>query len=190
MLSTGNSRSLHLFWTCEVRSGLPGPRPDLPQFPIATSEYSYTHSDKLPCFGVALGSSANLQSYTTSVLHSIMSAHKWKASYDSGRKYNKSWEEKYVWVCKASDGSENAFCKLCKTQLAPKASRLADHEKSKGHSNRVSASSKCRALPVNFMPKKCDKEKKRVELEFAVAISCHCSVVSVDHLSEMVKKKW
>lgn len=62
---------------------------------------------------------------------------KWKGSYDSSRKYNKSWEEKYFWVSKASDESENVVCTLCKTQIAPKVSRLADHEKTKGHVRRL-----------------------------------------------------
>lgn len=112
---------------------------------------------------------------------------KWKGSYDSGRKYNKAWEEKFVWVKKASEGSEDAFCKLCKTTIAPKVSRLAAHEKTKGHSSRVSASSKCQTLPVKFFRKQ-DNEKKRVELELAVAIACHCSTASVDHLGEIVKR--
>ncbi|KAK7072331.1 hypothetical protein SK128_027179, partial [Halocaridina rubra] len=61
---------------------------------------------------------------------------KWKGSYGSGRKYNKSWEEKFFWVKRASEGSEDAYCKLCKTTIPPKVSRLADHEKTKGHSSR------------------------------------------------------
>ena len=52
---------------------------------------------------------------------------KWKVTYDSGRKYNKSWEYKFFWVSKAADGTENAFCKLCRTQVAPRAPRLTDH---------------------------------------------------------------
>lgn len=113
---------------------------------------------------------------------------KWKGSYDSDRKYNKSWEGKYVWVRRASDGSESAFCKLCKIQIAPKSSRLADHEKSKGHSSRVNASSMCRALPVMTVQRKQDSDnKKRLELEFVVTISCHCVILSVDHVGEWIK---
>ncbi|KAG7163211.1 hypothetical protein Hamer_G002301 [Homarus americanus] len=78
----------------------------------------------------------------------------------------------------------------CRDQIAPKASRLADHEKSKGHSSTVAASSMCRALPVMTAPRKRDSEnKKRVEFEFAVAISSHCSTASVHHLGEMMKSE-
>ena len=64
-----------------------------------------------------------------------------KGDENNGRKYNTSWEEKFVWLTKASDGSENAFGKLCKTQLAPKASRSTEHVKTKGHVSRVKATS-------------------------------------------------
>lgn len=118
-----------------------------------------------------------------------MASVKWKERYDSGRKYNPSWEEKFVWVTRASDGSENAFCKLCKTTLAPKASRLTEHEKSKGHANRVKAASGSRGLREMFSPQeRKEEEKKRVELELAVAISCHCSTANVDHLGEIIRR--
>lgn len=113
----------------------------------------------------------------------------WKERYDSGRKYNPSWEEKFVWVTRTSDGSENAFCKLCKTTLAPRASRLAEHEKSKGHASRVKAASGSRGLREMFSPQeRKEEEKKRVELELAVAISCHCSMANVDHIGEIIRR--
>ena len=113
---------------------------------------------------------------------------KWKGSYDSGRKYNKSWEEKFVWVAKAADGTENAFCKLCRIQVAPRASRLTDHEKSKAHTNRVSSAKN--TVPMPFKRTQRPEEKtQKLEIELAVAISCHCSTLSVDHLGEFMKKK-
>lgn len=118
-----------------------------------------------------------------------MASTRWKERYDRGRKYNTSWEEKFAWVTRASDGSENALCKLCKTQIAPKANRLTEHEKSKGHVSRVKAASGSRGLPEMFSPRgRENEEKKRVELELAVAVSCHCSTSSVDHLGELMRK--
>jgi len=35
---------------------------------------------------------------------------KWKASYDSNQKYRGKWEDTFVWVQKAADGSEAAYC--------------------------------------------------------------------------------
>ena len=73
-------------------------------------------------------------------------AAKWKASYESGRKYTKTWESKFIWLSKASDGSEDGYCKLCHTQMKPKLSNLAKHEKARatGESLNVSkANSSC-----------------------------------------------
>ena len=38
-----------------------------------------------------------------------MSSQKWKAWYESNRKYNSKWEETFVWVPKAADGSGAAY---------------------------------------------------------------------------------
>ena len=62
-----------------------------------------------------------------------MSNCKWKGSYDSGRKYNKTWEDNFMWVKRASDGTENAFQKLCKIQMVPKFYRLESDESRKEH---------------------------------------------------------
>jgi hypothetical protein len=64
-------------------------------------------------------------------------ASKWKGSHESGRKYSKAWESKFCWVSKASDGTENAFCKLCHITVKPKTSNLTNHEKSAKHMQRV-----------------------------------------------------
>jgi hypothetical protein len=48
-----------------------------------------------------------------------MLSSKWKASYDSNRKYSSKWEEKFVWVQKAADGSEAAYCKLSHCKILP-----------------------------------------------------------------------
>ena len=59
-----------------------------------------------------------------------MLSNKWKASYDSNRKYRSKWEETFVWVQKAADGSEAAYCKLCHCNILPRISNLSTHEKS------------------------------------------------------------
>ena len=53
----------------------------------------------------------------TQTLNSVGMAAKWKGHYNSGRKYNKTWEEKFACVSKASDGTESTFCKLCRTSI-------------------------------------------------------------------------
>ena len=75
-----------------------------------------------------------------------------------------------------------------KTTIAPKASRLADHEKTKGHSSRVNALRQQCAELCQGKSARNKSEKKRVELELAFAIACHWSTASVDHVAEIVKR--
>jgi hypothetical protein len=60
-----------------------------------------------------------------------MLSNKWKASYDSNRKYVSKWEETFVWVQKAADGLAVAYCKLCHCNILPRISNLSNHEKPK-----------------------------------------------------------
>ena len=66
-----------------------------------------------PCIVIAL---RNLSSREKKEM-----ATKWKGHYDTGRKYSKSWEAKFSWVSKMSNGTENAFCKLYRTLIQPRA---------------------------------------------------------------------
>ncbi|ESN97177.1 hypothetical protein HELRODRAFT_178286 [Helobdella robusta] len=58
---------------------------------------------------------------------------KWKQSYESGRRYKEKWEKQFTWLEKMSNGSENAFCKLCCKILQPKLSTLINHSKTADH---------------------------------------------------------
>ena len=112
-------------------------------------------------------------------------ATKWKGHYDSGRKYNKTWEETYAWVAKASDGTENAFCKLCRTSIQPRASNLANHEKSEKHVRRIKDASTMRSLQVTCIPRE-DDQVKDAEIKLAVVMSCHSAILTIDHLGEVI----
>jgi hypothetical protein len=46
-----------------------------------------------------------------------MLSNKWEASCDTNRKYRNKWEEIFVWVQKAADGPEVAYCKLCNCNI-------------------------------------------------------------------------
>eukprot|EP00112_Aurelia_sp_Birch-Aquarium-sp1_P021948 Seg6031.2 transcript_id=Seg6031.2/GoldUCD/mRNA.D3Y31 product="SCAN domain-containing protein 3" pseudo=true protein_id=Seg6031.2/GoldUCD/D3Y31 len=112
---------------------------------------------------------------------------KWKGHYDTGRKYSKSWEVKFTWVSKASDGTENAFCKLCRASIQPRASNLANHEKSEKHVRRVKDTSATRKLQVVHVSKEED-DVKRIEIELATIISCHSAILTIDHLGEVIAR--
>ena len=114
-------------------------------------------------------------------------ASKWKGFYDSGRKYNKSWESKFQWVSKASDGTENAYCKLCRTSIQPRSSTLVNHEKTDEHLRRVQDSATTKPLPVIHIAKE-DDQVKKAEIELAVTMACHSAIMTIDHLGEVITK--
>ena len=80
-------------------------------------------------------------------------ASKWKGTYDSGRKYNKAWEGKFSWLTKASDSSEDAFCKLCHAMIRPKQANLTKHEKTEKHMKHVRVSTTTKPIQVVRVPK-------------------------------------
>ena len=114
-------------------------------------------------------------------------ATKWKGHYDTGRKYSKSWEAKFSWVSKMSDGTKNALCKLCRTSIQPRASNLANIEKSEKHVRRVKDASTTRTLQVVHVPREED-DVKRIEIELATTISCHSAILTIDHLGEVIAR--
>lgn len=65
-----------------------------------------------------------------------------------------------MWVMRAIDGSENAFCKLCKTTLVPKPSRLTKYEK-KGYESTVKGGS---GLQEMFSTQHQQEEKNQIKL--------------------------
>jgi len=104
-----------------------------------------------------------------------MLSNKWKAYYDSNLKYSSKWEETFVWVQKAADGSEAAYCKLCHCNILPKISNLSNHEKSKKHKQRTPLQGQTR-LNVRKAPRQDMNKVKAVELQIAVSITCHCAI--------------
>jgi hypothetical protein len=114
-------------------------------------------------------------------------ASKWKGSYENGRKYSKAWENKFVWVSKASDGTENAYCKLCHTTIKPKVGNLTNHEKSGKHVERVKLSTTMKPIEV-IRALKASDELKIADIELAVSIACHSALSTIDHLGEIVSR--
>ena len=114
-------------------------------------------------------------------------ASKWKNSYDEGRKYQTCWEQTFLWCRKASDGTENAFCKLCTTPIEPKSASLSRHEKTKKHVRIVEGANLASVLPFRKISKVSD-EVKKFEIEMSVAMACHGSIRAIDHLGEVMKR--
>jgi hypothetical protein len=62
---------------------------------------------------------------------------KWKDSYDSNHKCTRKLEETFVWVQRAADGSEAAYCKLCHCNILPRISNLSNHENQRNTSGEL-----------------------------------------------------
>ena len=66
-----------------------------------------------------------------------MSFKKWKPCYDSNSKCTSKFEETFVWVRKDPDGSDAAFCNICKCTIIPKLNNLTRHEKTDKHKQKT-----------------------------------------------------
>lgn len=114
-----------------------------------------------------------------------------RKSYDDNRKYLKSREKEFPWLTSVlSEGSEHAFCKLRRKTLQTHRGTLGKHEQGAQHRKIVSSVSVSKTL--NF-PKKLklspvSDDVKRAELELALTMCCHCSIQTIDHLGEVIKK--
>ena len=113
---------------------------------------------------------------------------KWKTNYDSGRKYKSEWEKDFPWVTKSAS-SEEAFCKLCKKNIVPKKANLESHQQSQSHLSRVQLPPEKTSCFKSFF-KASDKstELKTAEIQFAVSVACHCSILAIDHIGEIIQK--
>ena len=100
---------------------------------------------------------------------------KWKSSYDSNRKYNIQWEKTFAWLTKSTDGSDSAYCKLCRCTIAPRLSNLTNHEKTEKHKKNTPSSSQ-KTLSVIKTSTKPDDKVKIAELQIAISISCHSAI--------------
>ena len=116
-------------------------------------------------------------------------ASKWKGTYDSARKYKKTWEKTYVWLSQSSDGKGNAFCKLCRETLQPKLWSISKHESSEEHRRKVRESQQMRPMVFGQESKPGLKDElKKAEVQMAVGIACHSAIMAVDHLGEILAK--
>lgn len=109
---------------------------------------------------------------------------KWKGNYDSARKFKSEWQKDHPWVKKATDG-ESAFCTFCRINITPRLSNLKHHEDSVKHKKQTSMISQNRKIST-AREKLNEDEVKRMELQFAVAITCHSAIMAIDHFGEII----
>jgi hypothetical protein len=87
-------------------------------------------------------------------------------------------------VKKAVDGSGDAHCSLCRQNITPRLSNVEKHEQTAKHKRQANIVH--RNTKINLVSLKEDERVKELELQLAVGITCHSSIVAVDHLSEII----
>lgn len=111
---------------------------------------------------------------------------RWKSFYDSSRKFKTEWQKKYPWIQKATDGSDDAYCSICRANITPKLSNIGKHEQSAKHNKNANLIQ--RNAKITLKPAKQDNDIKEMELQVALAVTCHTSIMAVDHLNEIMVK--
>ena len=95
-------------------------------------------------------------------------------------KFKPEWQNRFPWVKKAVDGSADAHCSLCPANITPRLSNLSNHEKTAKHQRQSNK------IPLKIERYNEDQQVKEMELQIAVAVTCHSSINAVDHLGEIV----
>ena len=93
------------------------------------------------------------------------------------------------WLTITPDGSNKAYCKCCKSTLLPHRKDLEVHAKSKKHESCRKADIYISSMPkiTNFTKKSIDDNRKVAELKLAAFIAEHCSIKTIDHMTETIK---
>ena len=76
--------------------------------------------------------------------------------YEKGRKYNRDQEaspEFKDWICKSQRSEdEKAFCKWCKSEIAPNVAKLRVHTQTKKHSDLAKEKASQKSVKNLFQP--------------------------------------
>jgi|SRR5215469_2231052 len=102
------------------------------------------------------------------------------------RQYKKAWEKDHQWL-ELKDNS--CFCKLCHCTISKfKKHNLVTHEKSEKH-KKNEKSLKTTKSALHFFHKEIPNESLQIfDIKFSVSMACHCSIRSVDHLTDIIKE--
>lgn len=105
---------------------------------------------------------------------------------DGKRKYNKTWETEHSWLMLKDDA---CFCKLCLCKITQfKKHNLVVHENTVKHKSKEKHLKSSKSISQFVKKTTVSNALKEFDIKFSVAIACHCSIRSVDHLSEIVKE--
>jgi hypothetical protein len=108
-----------------------------------------------------------------------------------GKRYNKDWEKQdglKEWIRSVPGDESKAACKYCKSEIHAHHADLVDHAATAKHQRSAAPLSNSRNLfDVGIRKETIDNSIKSAELKLAMHIACHSSVLTVDHLGELMR---
>ena len=118
---------------------------------------------------------------------------KWKNSYDSGRRCKPVSEKEFPWIEKKKHKtSQEAYSKICQKTVAPPKSPKSQHASTnwtKEHKQKLFTQSHSFKFVNVFWPQpKISDSVHKTELELAVCIICHTSLLGKITLAKSFKK--
>nr|XP_047137304.1 uncharacterized protein LOC124813819 [Hydra vulgaris] len=89
----------------------------------------------------------------------------------NSRKYLEKWEADYPWLKKSSDGTESAFCTLCRVTIQPRKSSVEQHSGTFRHASREKYLNTKSQITFPLVSKKAD---------------CEADISTINHLGEII----
>nr|XP_047135546.1 uncharacterized protein LOC124812691 [Hydra vulgaris] len=89
----------------------------------------------------------------------------------NSRKYLEKWEADYPWFKKSSDGTESAFCTLCRVTIQPRKSSVEQHSGTFRHASREKHLNTKSQITFPLVSKKAD---------------CEADISTINHLGEII----
>nr|XP_047124193.1 uncharacterized protein LOC124806931 [Hydra vulgaris] len=89
----------------------------------------------------------------------------------NSRKYLEKWEADYPWLKKSSDGTESAFCTLCRVTIQPRKSSVEQHSGTFRHASREKHLNTKSQITFPLVSMKAD---------------CEADISTINHLGEII----
>ena len=109
-----------------------------------------------------------------------------------GKCYNSAWEKEEPfkdWICSVPRDSTKANCRYCKTEIRAHRTDISAHASTEKHRRNALPFSNARTLlDVGCKRKSLDNTVKVAELKLAAHTACQSSILTIDHLGEIVKE--
>lgn len=107
------------------------------------------------------------------------------------KKYNHNWDKDQnlkSWVQRVPGDDTKAACRFCKCVIRAHYNDLCNHAGTSKHKRNAIPGSGMRTLfEVGVINQTEDNSVKMAELRLCAHIACHSSIVTIDHLGELIK---